>query len=96
MTDRKLLELAFDVVDIYREHDAKGEGFADQVYVLLRDRLAQPVHTSDTSEERVQISDKHRHEWVGLTEEELNAIAPIRAFKILAKLVEAKLKEKNT
>jgi len=29
------------VLDVYREHDAKGEGLADQVYEMLRNRLAQ-------------------------------------------------------
>jgi hypothetical protein len=35
-------------------------------------------------------------EWVGLTDEEINAAASCQSWKPFAKAIEAKLKEKNT
>ena len=39
---RKAAELAFDALDIYREHDAENIGLADAAYEALRQALAQP------------------------------------------------------
>jgi hypothetical protein len=72
-----------------------------------RELLAQPepVHAIDTSEERVQVSDKHRQKWVGITDLELESIAEscdlwgsdVYAQVIeLAATIEKRLKEKNT
>lgn len=42
MSLRKAAELAFDALDIYREHDAENIGLADAAYEALRQALAQP------------------------------------------------------
>ena len=72
------------------------ESLADEI------RARGDVHASDMSEKHVQISDKDRHEWVGLTDEEV-ADYWVAAFnenglyvQTFASLIEAKLKEKNT
>jgi hypothetical protein len=50
----------------------------------------------DTSEERVQVSDKHRQKWVGLTDEEAWKCWDWEDFQGTWKSMEALLKEKNT
>jgi hypothetical protein len=62
--------------------------------------ITEPVHAIDMSEKHVQISDKNRHEWVGLTDDEVNEFA---AGCHLGNSVQgaiykaaARLKEKNT
>lgn len=60
------------------------------------------VEASDTSPERVDEKGKQRHEWVGLTEEEINEVlgGDIRdepsGELLFIRAIEAKLKEKNT
>jgi uncharacterized cysteine cluster protein YcgN (CxxCxxCC family) len=66
------------------------------------------VHAIDMSEKHVQVSDKNRHEffcprcghccreWVGLTDEEVQYIADSEYEETFVRLIEAKLKEKNT
>ncbi len=72
--------------------------------------ITEPVHAIDMSEKHVQISDKNRHEWVGLTEQDVHdAFQFTELIKQLsfdrerpewcenfAAYLEAKLKEKNT
>jgi len=61
------------------------------------------VHASDTSQERVNKSDKNEHEWVGLTDDELEELEVISVDRkwghldasLLSRAIEAKLKEKN-
>jgi len=56
------------------------------------------VYASDISQERVDETAKRKHEWVGLTDKEVTSI--IREWHWmpyeLCKVIEAKLKEKNT
>jgi hypothetical protein len=97
MTDRELMQMAFDVLDVYREHDAKGEGFADQVYEMLHNRLAQPkrewVGQHLTNSEIDNILSKIVHpDALGFYQS--NAIYNV--FRKFAKAIETKLKEKNT
>ena len=96
MTDRELMQMAFDVLDVYREHDAKGEGFADQVYEMLRNRLVQPEYEFECP--RCGHCCQQR-EWVGFTDEE--AWEMLKQMSLGAstedvRFIEAKLKEKNT
>ena len=63
----------------------------------------EPVHASDMSQERVDETAKSKHEWVGLTDEEIKEIVgpwgptPIKGYtRKLFDQIEAKLKEKNT
>jgi hypothetical protein len=57
----------------------------------------QPVHASDMSEKHVHKSEKDRHEWFGLTHIEIgNLWADSQEVYSFAKVIEAKLKEKNT
>jgi hypothetical protein len=55
------------------------------------------VNADDTSQKRVDEKAKREHEWVGLTDEEVNEL--VARFKrysyVLLREVEAKLKEKN-
>jgi hypothetical protein len=63
-----------------------------------------PVHASDISQERVDETAKDRHEWIGLTDEEIYDYADKFLYqhgsnygiKSFGKAVEAKLKEKNS
>ena len=66
-----------------------------------------PVHASDISQERVDETAKRKHEWVGLTDEEVKKIVDLNTEddygydiwcngRAVARDVEAKLKEKNT
>ena len=61
-----------------------------------------PVHASDMSQERVDETAKRKHEWVGLTDEEIKEIVgpwgdtPIKGYtRKLFDQIEEKLKEKN-
>jgi hypothetical protein len=57
-----------------------------------------PVHAIDISQERVDETAKYRHEWVGLTDEELLELGK-KYYNDAVDLMlatEAKLKEKNT
>ena len=60
-----------------------------------------PVHAIDISQERVDETAKHEHEWVGLTDEEIQEMR-LKTLDSVAtnyetyKAIEAKLKEKNT
>jgi hypothetical protein len=62
------------------------------------------AYAIDMSEKHVQISDKNRHEWVGLTDEERKGICNkfenenghIQGGMSYARAIEAKLKEKNS
>jgi hypothetical protein len=55
-----------------------------------------PVHASDISQERVDETAKDRHEWVGLTDEEIWAEGADNEIDVyFARAIEAKLKEKN-
>jgi len=52
------------------------------------------VHAIDMSEKHVQISDKNRHEWVELTDDEIWGCFTLDYIDF-ARAIEAKLKEKN-
>ena len=59
----------------------------------------EPVDKVDMSEERVHKSDKSMHEWIGLTNEEIDSVWKTEYFNLpyeLPRAIEAKLKEKNT
>jgi hypothetical protein len=74
--------------DVYCDQKLEG------VITALRKAL---VDADDTSQERVDETIKREHEWVGLTDEEVNEL--VARFKryayVLLREVEAKLKEKN-
>jgi len=97
MTDRELMQMAIDAL----EQPSPIGGFDNQAYVAkaLRNRLAhpEPVHASDRSQERVDETEKHEHEWVGLTKEEVDCweLPEKPTVFEFAQFVEAKLKEKN-
>jgi len=54
-----------------------------------------PVHAIDISQERVDETAKRKHEWVGLTDEEVWECYSDRG-SVFYRAVEAKLKEKNS
>ena len=57
--------------------------------------ITKPVHASDISQERVDETAKRKHEWVGLTDEEIEAIYDQENHADVVLLTQAKLKEKN-
>jgi hypothetical protein len=99
MTDRELMQMALEAVEyFYGGGQTQVNGL--KLIGALRDRLAQPepVHASDMSQERVDETAKHEHEWVGLTKEEVDCweLPEKPTVFEFAQFVEAKLKEKNT
>ena len=54
-----------------------------------------PVHASDISQERVDETAKRKHEWVGLTDDEIWDCYTSQGKQFYL-AIEAKLKEKNT
>jgi len=92
-----------------KEDDLIMRGVAGEEYPIGRELFnrtytfdTSPVHASDISQERVDETAKRKHEWVGLTEDEIAQLM----FKCdvivtgptqfdFAKAIEAKLKEKN-
>jgi len=59
-----------------------------------------PVDAVNTSQERVDEMAKRKREWVGLTEDEVLDLLPVGDWEVeptlvFAKVIEAKLKEKN-
>jgi len=91
-----------------KEDDLIMRGVAGEEYPIGRELFNRtytfdtaPVHAIDISQERVDETAKHRHEWVGLTEDEAIELLPVGDWEIestldFAKAIEAKLKEKNT
>jgi uncharacterized membrane protein len=69
-----------------------------QAITALRQAL---VDADDTSQERVDETSKAEHEWVGLTDEEINSVCYKRDWTApwtnttFARAIEAKLREKN-
>ena len=113
MTDRKLMQEALDALTYVG--DAK-DIYSDTIDAL-RARIAQPEERLFTEAQALDIAQKlfdsaalnavpigwvRKKEWVGLTDEEYEAMAeqylPNCYFHTLkyAKAIEAKLKEKNT
>ena len=71
----------------------------------IKPLYAAPVHAIDISQERVDETTKRKHEWVGLTDEDIkeidtepywdSVIIDTEGIGDLARQIEAKLKEKN-
>jgi hypothetical protein len=57
--------------------------------------IVEPVHASDISQERVDETAKRKHEWVGLTDDEIWDCYTSQGKQFYL-AIEAKLKEKNT
>jgi hypothetical protein len=84
-----------------QEGDVKPTGF----FFQMPEKIGS--YSSDTSEKCVQKSEEIRHEWVGLTDEEIQkcyettghyqTLRPQDRFAVfaLARAIEAKLREKN-
>jgi hypothetical protein len=71
-----------------------------EAYPILRRAIAaeEYAQTIDMAEKYVRISDKNRHEWVGLTDDEVFNIYKqfdSLQFDAYARSIEAKLREKN-
>ena len=100
MTDRELMQEALEaMLSAINAGDWKVDGACDPHATIIRltNRLAQPepVHAIDISQERVDETAKHEHEWVGLTDEEFEEYAHwIYPEKLIE--LENLLKEKNT
>jgi len=85
-----------------KEDDLIMRGVAGEEYPIGRELFnrtytfdTSPVHAIDISQERVDETAKHRHEWVGLTDEEVWECYSDRG-SVFYRAIEAKLKEKNT
>ncbi len=112
MTDKELLQMALNTLDLVTDLT----NYDDEVYETIeaiKARLAQPEPkvTEDMWEKLSELQQKvmeiahtapQKKEWVGLTDEEYEAMAEDHVtdcyFDTLeyAKAIEAKLKEKNT
>ncbi len=97
-----------------KEDDLIMRGVAGEEYPIGRELFnstytfdTAPVHTIDISQERVDETAKRKHEWVGLTDEEVKKIVDLNTEddygydiwcngRAVARDVKAKLKEKNT
>ena len=95
---RKAAELAFDALDIYREHDAENIGLADAAYEALRQALAEPANsTTDLVEPKASSQPEQERKWVGVTYDEVyEFVCTTDSYIDFAKAIEAKLKERNT
>jgi hypothetical protein len=87
-----------------KEDDLIMRGVAGEEYPIGRELFnstytfdTAPVHTIDISQKRVDETAKRKHEWVGLTDEEINRCYAdtVDEFQFY-QAIEAKLKEKNT
>jgi hypothetical protein len=93
MTDRELMQMALYTL----QKSWCGDEEQYKAIEALRDRLAQPVHAIDISQERVDEMAKHKHEWVGLTDDDYDELLETKDWGgSLIYATEAKLKEKNT
>lgn len=76
-----------------------GKGFIwPEVEWVTTDWQDVPVENSDTSSEPVAKTEEQRHEWVGLSDEEIDYLEDIIdpvLYKVFARAIERKLKEKN-
>ena len=92
-----------------KEDDLIMRGVAGEEYPIGRELFnstytfdTAPVHTIDISQERVDETAKRKHEWVGLTDEEIEeckingGLPHAINWRLSVKVMEAKLKEKNT
>jgi len=90
-----------------KEDDLIMRGVAGEEYPIGRELFnrtytfdTSPVHAIDISQERVDETAKRKHEWVGLTDEEIQEMR-LKTLDSVAtnyetyKAIEAKLKEKN-
>ena len=91
-----------DVINLLMIQHEAAKGTHNYWHVAANLVRAEFLQDSDTSEKRVQKSDKNEHEWVGLTEEEINEVLggdirdePSGELRFI-RAIEAKLKEKNT
>jgi hypothetical protein len=106
VSDKEIFELAEkygDWDDFGRwtfKNDDRLLAFVEELEAKLK---AAPVHAIDISQERVDETAKRKHEWVGLTEEELKTWKTVPIFegvdpdqiRWIARKAEETLKEKN-
>ena len=83
----------FDAVGCGTIYKSGGEG-RSPLYTAPPLRQAF-VDADDTSQERVDGKAKREHEWVGLTEEDMEALFLNEDGVRFARYIEAKLKERN-
>ena len=85
-----------DVINLLMIQHEAAKGTHNYWHVAANLVRAEFLQDSDTSEKRVQKSDKNEHEWVGLTDEE-RYLGDARSEEEIeyARAIEAKLKEKN-
>ena len=85
------LEALEDANDVARM-EFSDEDYYSEAINALRQAL---VDADDTSQERVDEKEKREHEWVGLTEEDMEALFLNEDGVRFARYIEAKLREKN-
>lgn len=106
MTDREIMQQALDALKLHLTHHEHGCVYLNPVMYALEAALAQPEQ-----EELIQFKDGKwsyvRKPWVGLTDEQLSETynelytqytkddVNIADFILIARAIEAKLKEKN-
>jgi hypothetical protein len=82
MNNQEVMQMALEALENVRSFDVGNLHGVDDEIQSLRDRLAQP-----------------KREWVGLTDEEIDYLEDVidpAMYRVFARRIEAKLKEKNT
>ena len=91
MTKDEALKLALWALEAHADNGIKS----DKAITAIKEALAN-VATNDTSQERVDKTEKQRH-WVELTDDEISACSKGNMTRSgFARTIEAKLREKNT
>jgi hypothetical protein len=69
LTDQEIKDIRKDFT--YNDEDFNEFGFAKAIEAKLKEKntYTAPVHDSDISQERVDETAKHKHEWVGLDDD---------------------------
>ena len=86
------MQMALEVLEKVITAFGSGLTLQQNAITALRQAL---VDADDTSQKRVDEKAKREHEWVGLTEEDMESLFLNEDGVRFARYIEAKLKEKN-
>ena len=88
-----LQQAAHRAVEVMNAHMMRAD--TDEFYEAKEALRKALVDADDTSQKRVDEKAKREHEWVGLTEEDMEALFLNEDGVRFARYIEAKLREKN-
>ena len=89
---REAMQLALEALEKVITAFGSGLTLQQNAITALRQAL---VDADDTSQKRVDEKVEREHEWVGLTEEDMEALFLNEDGVRFARYIDAKLKEKN-